>query len=126
MQRALAVDPAARYATARELRDALLAVNVVTQFSAADISDGALARWTALVPAGTAIVEVAPTPNATFSARRRLDRGAGSGPRMARELSKRARDAAARPGRCAMPGRSCAQLSRIACLEPAARPEHAR
>ena len=87
MQRALALDPADRYADVAELRDVLLPVHVVTEFQAAPEAP-ATHRWQAPVPGGTAIVEVIPSPHTTFTARLRLDRG--HKPRTIRESPRRA------------------------------------
>lgn len=76
LQRALSVDPTTRFQSVEALRVDLLALAIVTEFRAIPTS-AAIARWEASVPGGSAVVEVLPTPAATFSARLRVDRGNG-------------------------------------------------
>jgi hypothetical protein len=92
MQRTLAVDPADRYATMSDLRDALLAIRVVTEFRPTPTT-GAIGQWQAAVASGAAIVEVVAAPRATFVARLRIDHG--SGPRTVEARPRRSTEAQA-------------------------------
>lgn len=76
LERALAVSLSERYATVLELRQALLAINVVTEFTPVHGAN-AIERWQASLDGGVATVDVIATPRSTFSARLRIDRGAG-------------------------------------------------
>jgi serine/threonine protein kinase len=76
MQRALSADPSRRYPDVAALRRDLIAVSVVTEFSVVS-AGGAIQRWEAPIAAGTGIVEVVSSPNSTFTARLRIDRGFG-------------------------------------------------
>jgi serine/threonine protein kinase len=86
MKRALAIDPADRFATVRELRDELLAIVVVTEFGSVR-APGTVASWQAPIAAGSATVEVLQSPRATFTTRLRIDRG--SGPRTLQTAPRR-------------------------------------
>ena len=86
MRRALSPDPATRYTTVAELREALLGVRVVTELRPAPMPP-ALHRWEASIPGAKVIVEVIRSPHATFTARLRVDRG--SGPRTVCEDPRR-------------------------------------
>lgn len=75
-------------------RKDLLAINAVTEFQLAP-QPPAIRRWVAPIPAGLAIVEVNPSPRSTFTARLRIDRQAGAGPRTVGERSRRSTSALA-------------------------------